>query len=268
MKNPLVSILIASYNKEQYIKRCINSCLKQSYKNIEIILVDNESTDNSYITAKKFKKIKVFKKKRIKSIHKFNTYYQLDTYCYAYKKCKGNIISLLDSDDFYKKNKIRNIVKYFKKNNNANIVFDKPIIYFDKNKKFLSKEFGKKRKLIYWPKFPPTSCISIRKKSFLKIYNELSVKKFNLLTIDFRLAVISKVVMNDFNILNKHLTYYFQDKKGESNSNFKKFNKNWWLRRMQAHKYLSYLINKYNKSNNIKNLDYIVTNLLNKVFYK
>ena len=72
--------------------------------------------------------------------------------------------------------------------------------------------------------------------------------------------------MNDFNILNKHLTYYFQDISGESNINFKKFSRNWWMRRMQAHKYVIYLLKKYHKFKNTKNLDYYITSFLNKLF--
>ena len=64
MKKPLVSILIASYNKEKYLQRCLDSCLSQTYKNIEVILVDNESTDNSYSIASKYKEIRLFKKKK------------------------------------------------------------------------------------------------------------------------------------------------------------------------------------------------------------
>ena len=52
-KKPLVSILIASYNKEKYVKRCINSCKTQTYNNIEIIFYDDGSKDNSYEIAKK-----------------------------------------------------------------------------------------------------------------------------------------------------------------------------------------------------------------------
>ena len=64
-KKPLVSILIASYNKEKYVNRCIESCLNQTYKNLEIIFVDDSSKDNSLLVAKKHKKIKTFKKKEL-----------------------------------------------------------------------------------------------------------------------------------------------------------------------------------------------------------
>ena len=103
MKNPLVSILIASYNKEKYVNRCIKSCLSQTYKNIEIIFIDDGSKDNSYKIAKEFKEIKAYKKNRKKSKAKFNTFFQIDTYIYAYKKSKGSILACLDSDDFFKK---------------------------------------------------------------------------------------------------------------------------------------------------------------------
>ena len=52
-KKPLVSILIASYNKEKYVNRCINSCLSQNYKKIEVIFYEDGSRDNSYNLAKK-----------------------------------------------------------------------------------------------------------------------------------------------------------------------------------------------------------------------
>ena len=53
-KKPLVSILIASFNKDKYTKRCITSCLKQSCKNVEIIFYDDGSTNNSLKITKKF----------------------------------------------------------------------------------------------------------------------------------------------------------------------------------------------------------------------
>ena len=145
-KKPLVSILIASFNKEKLAKRCINSCIKQTYKNVEIIFVDNESSDNSYKIAKKYKRIKVFKKKRIEySNFKFNSFNQLDTYIYAYKKSKGKILCFLDSDDFYKKNKVEEIVDFFSNNKNKNIVFDKPVIFYNHYKNYNSNEYNNKK---------------------------------------------------------------------------------------------------------------------------
>ena len=57
-KKPLVSILIASYNKEKYVERCIRSCKNQTYNNIEVIFYDDGSKDDSYRIAKKIRGIK------------------------------------------------------------------------------------------------------------------------------------------------------------------------------------------------------------------
>ena len=142
LKKPLVSILIASYNKEKLVRRCINSCLSQTYKNFEIIFVDNDSLDKSFEIAKKFKNVRAFttKRKKYKNF-KFNTFYQLDTYIFAYKKSRGSILCFLDSDDFYKKNKLKEIVNFFLKNKNKNIVFDKPLIFYNKKKNYKSEDF-------------------------------------------------------------------------------------------------------------------------------
>ena len=55
-KKNLVSILIINYNNWQYIDRAIKSCLRQSYKNIEILFFDDKSTDTSINVIKKYRK--------------------------------------------------------------------------------------------------------------------------------------------------------------------------------------------------------------------
>ena len=94
----------------------------------------------------------------------------------------------------------------------SNVLFDKPIIYFDKKKYYKSNNFNSiNSRPSKWPKFPPQSCISIKRYFFTKILNELSKRKFGMLTLDFRLASISNCIFDDFTVINKYLTYYFQD---------------------------------------------------------
>ncbi len=82
-----------------------------------------------------------------------------------------------------------------------------------------------------------------------------------MLTLDFRLAVLGNVILNEFFLLNKNLTYYFQDSKGESSSKFKKFTINWWLRRRQAHVYNRFISKKYKIKHNLS-FDFIITKII------
>lgn len=267
-KKPLVSILIASFNKEKYVNRCINSCLNQSYKKLEVIFFDDGSKDDSYNIAKKIKGIKVFKNKKKSNLGKFNTYYQINSYNKAFSKSKGKYIMLLDSDDFFKKNKVKEIVNYFNKNKKSNIIFDLPIYYYSQKKKIYAKNIINKKSLKkdIWPRFPIAgSCISFKRKFYKKYSNLINNKNFSMLTLDFRLAVISNTISNDFELLNKNLTFYFQDKKGESYSNFKKFGKNWWSRRKQAHDFMKMINRKHKVSLKTKS-DYLTTNFIEKIY--
>lgn len=66
--NKLVSIIVPVFNGEQYLKDCLNSIEKQSYKELEVILVDDGSMDSSSIIcqtfAQKDKRFKIFNQKR------------------------------------------------------------------------------------------------------------------------------------------------------------------------------------------------------------
>ena len=113
----LVSILIINYNNAKYLKKAVQSCLQQTYNNIEILIFDDKSKDNSASVLRKFsknKKIKIYfnlrTKKSIAAFDARNGYY------YLFNKSKGDIICLLDSDDFFHKKKILEIVNFFDKN--------------------------------------------------------------------------------------------------------------------------------------------------------
>ena len=68
MYTPLVSIIVPIYNVEKYLDQCIKSLVKQTYSNLEIILVDDGSEDASSTICDKF----ADQDKRIKVIHKLN----------------------------------------------------------------------------------------------------------------------------------------------------------------------------------------------------
>ena len=67
MKKPKVSILMTVYNHQDYIEKAIQSILSQTYKNFELILINNGSTDNTKKVIKKFKnkRIKFYNLKKI-----------------------------------------------------------------------------------------------------------------------------------------------------------------------------------------------------------
>ena len=56
MENNLISIIVPIYNSENYIKKCLDSILAQTYSNLEVILIDDGSTDNSYNICKDYQK--------------------------------------------------------------------------------------------------------------------------------------------------------------------------------------------------------------------
>ena len=56
IKKPIASIIIVNYNNEKYLKKSLNSAIKQSFKNKEIIVIDDISNDNSLKILEKYKK--------------------------------------------------------------------------------------------------------------------------------------------------------------------------------------------------------------------
>ena len=87
-----VSILIPCYNAEKFVAETLDCCLKQTYKNVEVVLVDDGSEDRSYDIAKTFEseEIRVFKQPNSGACHARN---------FAFEKSSGDYIIYLDADD-------------------------------------------------------------------------------------------------------------------------------------------------------------------------
>lgn len=108
-KNPLVSIIIPVYNVEMYLDECLNSVINQDYKNLEIILVDDGSTDKSGEICDKFAK----KDNRIKVIHQKNAGVSSARNKGLDSK-SGDFVTFVDSDDTMGKEHILNMVNLLK----------------------------------------------------------------------------------------------------------------------------------------------------------
>lgn len=94
---PLISIIVPVYNAEKYIERALKSLINQSYKNIEILCIDDGSKDNSYNIIKEFKdeRIKLFKQENSGPAKARNV---------GLSNSKGEYIMFCDADDWYEPN--------------------------------------------------------------------------------------------------------------------------------------------------------------------
>jgi len=116
-KPPAVSIMVAVYNGEPWLARCLDSLLGQSIKNIEIICIDDKSTDSSLEFLKKYAK----KDNRIKIIAKEKNEGYTDSHNIGLAVAAGEYIGFLDQDDFVDSNFFEKLYDRAK-SNDADIV--------------------------------------------------------------------------------------------------------------------------------------------------
>ena len=124
----LVSVIINCRNSERFLKQCIDSVISQTYKNLQIIIVDNQSTDNTKEI------IDSYQDNRIKY---FNTLLNLNLGAarnIALEKTSGEFIAFIDSDDIWEKDKIERTIKRF--TNNTGLVYSN-VKYFNQHKDIL-----------------------------------------------------------------------------------------------------------------------------------
>jgi glycosyltransferase involved in cell wall biosynthesis len=111
--NNLVSVVMSTYNNEDTIETSISSLVNQSYKNIEILIMDDASTDNTYNICKKFEKtssnVKIFRNQDNLGLTK--------SLNILVKKARGKYIARSDADDFSYTNRIEEQLNYILKKN-------------------------------------------------------------------------------------------------------------------------------------------------------
>ena len=107
----LISIVIPIFNVSKYLEKCIDSIINQTYKNLEIILIDDGSTDNSGEICDKYSQ----KDNRIKVVHQKNQGVSAARN-EGLKRATGNYIGFVDPDDFIESNMYEVIINDIKEN--------------------------------------------------------------------------------------------------------------------------------------------------------
>ena len=132
-EKPLISVVVPVYNVAKYLKKSIESIVNQTYTNLEIILVDDGSTDKTVEILKKYDRVKVYGGNNLKPAKSF-----LDLIWKA--DINYDYYALCDQDDVWKEEKIISAVKCIEN-------IDKPALYssavevVDKDLTFIRKSF-------------------------------------------------------------------------------------------------------------------------------
>jgi len=133
----MVTIVINNYNYSAFILECINSVLAQTYKDMEVIIIDDGSTDNSIeLLEKNYSNIE-----NLKIVKKQNAG-QLSTFNEAAHHATGEIIFFLDADDLYKPNYIEKIVEIYKRNKDIDFVYSAIERFYPEGKKEVIQKYS------------------------------------------------------------------------------------------------------------------------------
>lgn len=216
----MISVILPIYNSELYLIDALESLKNQTYKNFEVIIIDNCSNDNSIKLCKKYDNC--FQTK-ILSTNNFGIIAKSRNL--GIKYANGSIISFLDSDDYWEKNKLLEVSNFFSKYN-IDVFCHNEIAVSIKNKYIKRLKYGPDsknlyKKLLMFGNRLSTSAVSINK-SFL-IENNLFFsenKNFNTAE-DYELWLNLAKFNARFNFCNKYLGYYRVDPNSNSLKNIK-----------------------------------------------
>lgn len=242
-----ISVIIPTYNRAKLINRSLSSVLNQTYNNIEIIIIDDGSTDNTKKIIKKFKdnRIKYIKLKKNKGPGYARNI--------GIKKSKGEFIAFQDSDDIYHKDKLEKQIINLKKNN-SDLDFCKICLYSNNKDKIVFPTLKQENKIfnnlildeLIYGNFISTQSILIKKCIIEKYFFDPDLPR--LIDYDLVLRIASKI---NFSYTQEILVDLFRnnDSIGKSSSKLNKSKKILYSR--------DYYFNKTQKDIFIKSLKMI-----------
>ena len=116
---PLVSFIISAYNSEDFIEKCIRSIFNQTYKNIEIVVIDDCSTDSTNLILNNLSKASNVKMIIIRNKLNLGLTKSLNI---AAINANGEWLARLDADDLSKKERIESQINFAKNNSQSSII--------------------------------------------------------------------------------------------------------------------------------------------------
>lgn len=137
-ENPLISVIIPIYNKEKYLECCLESVISQTYKKLEIVLVDDGSTDDSQKICEQYAKEDL----RIKVFHKSNGGVS-EARNFGIEHSKGQYITFVDSDDKVTEDYVEFLWKLIE-NGKYNMSVCSLYIYFGSNNHIVAQGNGQR----------------------------------------------------------------------------------------------------------------------------
>ena len=212
-----VSIIIAMYNSELYIERCINSLLNQTYHDIEIIVVDDGSSDSSGKVIKNISK----DHNKIKYIYQNNSGPGVARNK-GIEHATGKYLLFVDSDDYLSEDYVESMAICAEKNNSELVIAGYTLVYENSSKeKSIVPERYEKKKAEEWA-YRISSCCS---RLYLKTFWDKSQLKFNIernaRAEDVPIALYSNAMAKNIAIV-KNPGYYYYQHQGSAMNNRKK----------------------------------------------
>ena len=157
-----VTIYIINRNNSKFLSDCISSAINQKFRNFEVIIIDDNSSDNSVEIINSYKKIK-----KIRVFLRRKNYGLIGNLNYAIKKAKGQFILRLDSDDVLHKYALKKLYAKIKEDKRVALVFPDYFL-INKDSKII-KKYTYKHKFKYTIKDPPAhGACSLINKNILK----------------------------------------------------------------------------------------------------
>lgn len=226
--NLLVSIIVPVYNVEKYIKDCVDSILRQTYTQLEVILVDDGSPDSSGKICDEY----AILDSRVVVIHKSNGGLS-DARNVGLERAKGDYIMFVDSDDFWVDiYQLEHLIKEVKKLSLCDFIGFNCYYYYSKGNEYIPWPTYTNRivnvsdkddliaELIQIGLFPMSACLKIIKRTFL-VENKIQFIK-GIVCEDIPWFIEVLYYSRNFRVVNQYMYAYRQSVQGSISKSFTK----------------------------------------------